>query len=187
VSLLPPVPQKLEGVQPAFNVLFLCTRNSARSIIAEAILSRVGKGRFRAYSAGADPSAAPMPEVLEKLGALGHDVSGLHSKSWDRFTGPDAPLMDFVIALCDTLDSEACPEFGNTPLTAKWGMPDPAKFSGSAVERSTMLNELYASLHRRIMIFINLPFSKLERRALRVRLDEIGQGPVVALMRRQEV
>lgn len=186
VSLLPVPMEKATGVQPAFNVLFLCTRNSARSIMAEAILARAGKSRFRAYSAGSDPADAPMPEVLEKLRAVGHDVSGLHSKSWGRFTGPDAPRMDFVIALCDTLDGQACPEFGDAPLTAKWGMPDPAKFGGSAVERSTMLNELYASLYRRIQIFINLPFSKLERMGLKAQLDEIGEGPVVALMRRRE-
>jgi arsenate reductase len=187
VSLLPPEPEEMAGVAPAFNVLFLCTRNSARSIMAEAILAKSGKGRFRAYSAGSDPSDAPMPEVLEKLRAVGHDVSGLHSKSWERFIGRDAPHMDFVIALCDTLDGQACPDFGDAALTAKWGMPDPAKFAGSPVECSTMLNELYASLYRRVMIFINLPFPKLERMALKARLDEIGEGPIAALMRRREV
>jgi protein-tyrosine-phosphatase/DNA-binding transcriptional ArsR family regulator len=186
VSLLPAPAEKVAGVQPAFNVLFLCTRNSARSIMAGAILARAGKGRFRAYSAGSDPAASPMPEVLEKLRAVGHDIAGLHSKSWERFIGPEAPRMDFVIALCDTLDGQACPEFGDAPLTAKWGMPDPAKFAGSPVECSTMLNELYASLYRRIQIFINLPFPKLERLALKTRLDQIGEGPVVAMMRRQE-
>jgi protein-tyrosine-phosphatase/DNA-binding transcriptional ArsR family regulator len=186
VSLLPPGPEEVIRVAPAFNVLFLCTRNSARSIMAEAILAKSGKGRFRAYSAGSDPADAPMPEVLEKLRAVGHDVGGLHSKSWERFIGPDAPRMDFVIALCDTLDGQACPDFGEAPLTAKWGMPDPAKFAGSPVECSTMLNELYASLYRRITIFINLPFPKLERMALKTRLDEIGEGPIAALIRRQE-
>jgi arsenate reductase len=184
VSLLPPFPEKALGVAPAFNVLFLCTRNSARSIMAEAILEREGKGRFRAYSAGSDPADAPMPEVLEKLRAVGHAVSRLHSKSWEQFVGPDAPQMDFVIALCDTLDDQACPDFGNAPLTAKWSMPDPAKFAGSTVERSTMLNELYAGLYRRITTFINLPFPKLERMALKARLDEIGDGPIGALLRR---
>jgi protein-tyrosine-phosphatase len=181
-----PVPDRADGVQPAFNVLFLCTRNSARSIMAEAILTRYGGGRFRAYSAGSEPSDAPMPEVLESLAMVGHDISGLHSKPWDRFMGPDAPRMDFVIALCDTLDNKACPDFGETALTAKWGMPDPAKFTGSPVERSTMLSELYGSLYRRIMTFINLPFSKLERMALKARLDEIGVGPIAALTRSTE-
>jgi protein-tyrosine-phosphatase/DNA-binding transcriptional ArsR family regulator len=185
MSLMPPEPEKVAGIVPAFNVLFLCTRNSARSIMAEAILNQV-KGRFRAYSAGSRPGDAPMPEVIEKLREVGHDVSRLHSKSWERFLGPDAPRMDFVIALCDTLDGQACPEFGDAPLTAKWGLPDPAKFTGSPVERSTMLNELYASIYRRIQIFINLPFAKLERMALKARLDEIGEGPIAALMRRRE-
>jgi protein-tyrosine-phosphatase/DNA-binding transcriptional ArsR family regulator len=186
VSLLPPTPEKVEGVVPAFNVLFLCTRNSARSIMAEAILTRAGRERFRSYSAGSEPADRPMPEVLEKLRAVGHDISALHSKSWGRFIGPDAPRMDFVIGLCDTLDGQACPDFGEAPLTAKWGIPDPAKFAGSPVECSTMLNELYASLYRRITIFINLPFPKLDRLALKARLDEIGEGPIAALMRRQE-
>lgn len=185
-NLLPPVSETVEGVVPAFNVLFLCTRNSARSIMAEAILERAGKGRFRAYSAGSDPAAAPMPEVLNKLRAVGHNIADLYSKSWERFIGSDAPHMHFVIALCDTLDDRACPEFGDAPLIAKWGMPDPAKFAGSPVECSTMLNELYASLYRRIQVFINLPFAKLERMALKAHLDEIGGGPIVALMRQQE-
>ncbi len=181
--LLPSIPEETTAMTPAFNVLFLCTRNSARSIMAEAILMRVGGGRFRAYSAGSDPAEDPMPEVLAKLRALGHDVSGLHCKSWDVFTGPDAPRMDFVIALCDTLDNQACPDFGDKAVTGAWPMPDPAKFTGNAAERSTMLNELYGSLRRRIEIFVSLPFATLDRMALHARLDEIGEGPVGALAR----
>ncbi len=181
--LLPPLPEETNAMTPAFNVLFLCTRNSARSIMAEAILARVGADRFRAYSAGSDPAAAPMPEVLAKLQALGHDVAGLHSKSWEAFTGADAPRMDFVIALCDTLDDQACPDFGDKAVTGAWPLPDPAKFAGSAAERSILLNELYASLRRRIEIFVSLPFATLDRIALRARLDEIGEGPVGALAR----
>jgi len=182
--LLPDLPEETTIMTPAFNVLFLCTRNSARSIIAEAILTSAGGGRFQAYSAGSDPAAAPMPEVLAKLQALGHDISGLHCKSWDAFTGPDAPRMDFVIALCDTLDNQMCPDFGDKAVTGAWPMPDPAKFTGSPAECSTLLNELYASLRRRIEIFISLPFATLDRMALRARLDEIGEGPVGALVRR---
>jgi protein-tyrosine-phosphatase/DNA-binding transcriptional ArsR family regulator len=186
-GILPPLPEEHDqSVTPAFNVLFLSTRNSARSIMAEAILARYGGGKFRAYSAGSDPSDSPMPGVLKKLEAVGHDISGLHSKSWERFMGPDAPRMDFVIALCDTLDGQACPDFGDTAVTATWGMPDPAKFIGSAVEQSTMLNELYGSLYRRMVAFINLPFAKLERMALKARLDEIGAGPIPALPRATE-
>jgi protein-tyrosine-phosphatase/DNA-binding transcriptional ArsR family regulator len=183
MRLLPSIPEETTTMTPAFNVLFLCTRNSARSIMAEAILSRIGGDRFRAYSAGSEPADEPMPEVLAKLQALGHDVSGLHCKSWDAFTGPDAPRIDFVIALCDTLDNQTCPDFGDKAVTGAWPMPDPAKFTGNAAERSTMLNELYASLRRRIEIFISLPFATLDRMALHARLDEIGEGPVGVLAR----
>ena len=160
---------------PAFNVLFLCTHNSARSIMAEAILERVSKGKFRGYSAGSDPATAPMPEVIEKLKIMGHDVSQLHSKSWNVFMQPDAPRMDFVIALCDTLDGQQCPDFGDRVVTGAWPLPDPAKFSGSPTERATLLNELYGMIRRRLEIFISLPFSKLETMAMEARLDEIGE------------
>jgi protein-tyrosine-phosphatase/DNA-binding transcriptional ArsR family regulator len=164
---------------PSFTVLFLCTRNSARSIMAEAILNRLGQGRFHAFSAGSAPAEAPLPEVMEKLATLGHDTAGLASKSWNLFTGPAAPKVDFVIALCDTLDNQVCPDFGERALTAAWPLPDPAKFTGNAAERQTLLNELYASLRRRIEIFMSLPFETLDRLALKTRLDEIG-GPVRA-------
>ena len=164
---------------PAFNVLFLCTRNSGRSIMAEAILKTLGGDRFNVYSAGSDPAeGGPMQEVLEKLHALGHDVSDLRSKSWNEFTGPRAPHMDFVIALCDTLEGQTCPDFGDKAVTGAWPLPDPAKFTGTGAERSTMLNELYASLHRRLGIFVSLPFASLDRMAARARLDDIGAGPV---------
>jgi protein-tyrosine-phosphatase len=171
---------------PVFNVLFLCTRNSARSIMAEAILNRFAGEKFRAYSAGSHPAEAPMPEVLEKLHSVGHDVAGLHSKSWSLFAGPDAPQLDFVIGLCDTLDQRTCPDFGDKAVTASWSMPDPAKFTGEGAERQAMLNELYAGLYRRIMIFSHLPFARLDRMAVRKRLDEIGAGPVGALMQTAE-
>ncbi len=161
---------------PAFNVLFLCTHNAARSIFAEAILRKVAGSGFNAYSAGSDPAAAPMQEVLEKLKSLGHDVSQLRSKSWHEFTGPNAPRLDFVIALCDMLDGYACPDFGEVAVTGAWPLPDPAKFIGSPVENAIMLNELYASLLRRIEIFTALPFASLDRMAVKVRLDEIGTG-----------
>ena len=159
---------------PAVNVLFLCTANSARSIMAEAILNAIGGGRFHAYSAGSDPAAQPRAEVLAKLAAMGHATQGLHSKSWDVFTGPAAPRMDFVIALCDTLDGQVCPDFGAKAITGAWPLPDPQKFTGSSAERATLMNELYASLHRRLAIFINLPFATLDRMAVHKRLDEIA-------------
>jgi arsenate reductase len=164
------------GMTPAFNVLFLCTHNSARSIMAEAILNAVGDGRFRAYSAGSDPVAVPRQEVIEKLSAVGHDVAGLRSKAWDEFTGPSAPRMDFIIALCDTLIGQSCPDFGHQAITANWPLPDPMKFTGNAAERATLMNELYASLRRRIEIFTSLPFASLDRMAVKARLDEIGFG-----------
>ncbi|GAA3843333.1 metalloregulator ArsR/SmtB family transcription factor [[Pseudomonas] carboxydohydrogena] len=167
-------------VLPSFNVLFLCTHNSARSIMAEALLDRLAGGKFRAYSAGSEPVKSPLPEVIERLKALGHDVSGLRSKSWNEFTGPNAPRMDFIIALCDTPEGQACPDFGDRFVTAAWPLPDPTKFVGSNTERTTLLNELYAMLRRRIEIFINLPFASLDRIALSKRLDEIGDTTRVA-------
>jgi arsenate reductase len=167
-------PLREDIVSPAFNVLFLCTRNSARSIIAETLLTRIGQGRFNAYSAGSEPANEPMPEVIERLQKLGHDVSKLRSKSWDEFTGPAAPRMDFVIALCDSPQGQVCPDLGEKFVTAAWPLPDPADFRGSEVERITLLNELYAMVRRRIEIFTNLPFDKLDRMALKKRLDEIG-------------
>jgi len=173
------VPEEVDDIKdnamsPAFNVLFLCTQNSARSIIAEALLQKIGKGHFNAYSAGSQPAAQPMPEVIARLTALGHDVSQLRSKSWDEFTGPNAPRMDFVIALCDTLDGQVCPDLGVKVITAAWPLPDPAKFTGSATERTTLLNELYAMIRRRLEVFTSLPFSSLDKLAIKARVDEIG-------------
>ena len=185
-ELLPPLVEETATMTPSFNVLFVCTHNSARSIMAEAILAKVGGDRFRAYSAGSEPGAEPMPEVIDKLRALGHDVTNLHCKSWTMFTGPDAPRMNFLITLCDTEKNQNCPDFGDKIVTGAWSLPDPSMFTGSTAERSAMLNELYASLYRRIMIFINLPFEKLERMALKLRLDEIGIGPVGTLARSRE-
>jgi arsenate reductase len=174
--LLPSEPEEIQGMTPAFNVLFLCTHNSARSIMAEAILGSIGGGRFHAYSAGSDPVAAPNPDVIDKLQALGHDTTDLRSKSWHEFTGPSAPRMDFVITLCDAVDGPVCPDFGRVAATAAWPLPDPGKFTGSAVERTAMLNVLYASLRRRLEIFTSLRFASLDRLAIKARLDEIGVG-----------
>jgi protein-tyrosine-phosphatase/DNA-binding transcriptional ArsR family regulator len=179
--LLPALPEKDQGMTPAFNVLFLCTHNSARSIMAEAILQKTGDGRFRAYSAGSDPINEPNPEVMEKLRALGHDTEALRSKSWHEFTGPSAPRMDFVLTLCDTLDGQVCPDFGKLAVTGAWPLPDPVKFTGSAVERASMLNMLYASLRRRIEIFISLPFATLDRIAMKARLDQLADGGIPAM------
>jgi protein-tyrosine-phosphatase/DNA-binding transcriptional ArsR family regulator len=168
------LPEKDQGMTPAFNVLFLCTHNAARSIMAEAILRQIGGAWFQAYSAGSDPNVEPNPEVIARLHAFGHDTTALRSKSWHEFTGPNAPRIDFVIALCDTLDGQSCPDFGELALTAAWPLPDPARFTGNVTERATMLNELYASLRRRLEIFTALPFASLDRMAMKSRLDEIA-------------
>ncbi len=165
-----------------FNVLFLCTRNSARSIMAEAILNKLAPGKFTAFSAGSEPAPeGPLPEVLTQLKALGHDTSSLRSKGWEEFARPDSPKMDFVITLCDMLAGQVCPDFGDTTTTAAWPMPDPAKFTGSAIERATMLNELYAGLQRRLDVFSNLPVVSLDRMALKARVDELANPHAHAL------
>ena len=172
-------PEDVEGVRvmaPAFNVLFLCTHNSARSIMAEAILEKVGKGKFHAYSAGSEPSRKPVGDVVERLEVFGHDVSKLRCKSWNEFTGPEAPRMDFVITLCDTIQGQVCPDFGDTIVTAAWPFPDPAKFRGSDAERATFINALYGMIRRRLEIFVNLPYASLDKMALKARLDELGDA-----------
>jgi ArsR family transcriptional regulator, arsenate/arsenite/antimonite-responsive transcriptional repressor / arsenate reductase (thioredoxin) len=179
--LLPSWPDDDQGMTPSFNVLFLCTHNSARSIMAEAILEKHGGERFRAYSAGSKPIARPSAAVMEKLRALGHNTAELRSKSWHEFTGPNAPRMDFVITLCDTPRGQECPDFGAVAVTAAWPLPDPGKFTGSPVERAALLNELYASLRRRIELFAALPFASLDRMALKARLDELATGGIVPL------
>jgi len=167
--------EKINMAQPAFNVLFLCTHNSARSIIAEAILDKIGRPRFEGWSAGSAPRPeGPLPEVLTLLKTLGHDVSDLRSKSWNELSGPEAPRMDFVITLCDTLQGQTCPDFGTTTVTGAWPLPDPSKFSGSVAERATLLNEVYAGLRRRLEAFIALPIASLDRLALKARVDELA-------------
>jgi protein-tyrosine-phosphatase/DNA-binding transcriptional ArsR family regulator len=174
--LLPEETEETEetAMTAAFNVLFLCTHNSARSIMAEALLDKIGKNRFRAYSAGSEPAREPLPEVIARLKVLGHDVTRLRCKSWNEFTGLDAPRMDFVIALCDTVHGQFCPELGEKFITAAWPLPDPAKFTGSSSERTALLNELYGMIRRRIEIFTSLPFASLDKMAVKARLDEIG-------------
>lgn len=182
LARLLPVPIEEETtMEPAFNVLFICTRNSARSIMAEAVLQKIGRGKFNAYSAGSEPASAPMPEVLDRLQAMGHDISRLSSKSWREFMRPEAPRMDFVLTLCDPADGEACPDLGDKPLTATWPFPDPAKFSGTGVERTALLNQLYGMIRRRLEAFTSLPFGTLERIALKARLDELGDSSKMAV------
>jgi protein-tyrosine-phosphatase/DNA-binding transcriptional ArsR family regulator len=174
----PASPLENGPMTPAFNVLFLCTRNSARSLMAEAILNKLGSERFRAYSAGSDPALQPMPEVVEKLKSLGHDVSSVRSKSYQEFQKPDAPRMDFVITLCDELQGQHCPDFGGHAITASWPLPGPGQFAAGSLERTLMLNELYASLFRRLGIFTSLKMEALDRMSLRHRLDDLSEAPL---------
>ena len=157
-----------------YNVLFLCTGNSARSILAEAILNRHGAGRFVAYSAGSFPKGTVHPYTLELLRNLGYEITGLRSKSWDEFAAPGAPELDFVFTVCDDAAGEACPVWPGHPMTAHWGVADPAAVVGSESEKRAAFTEAHRLLTNRIAIFTNLPFSKLDRISLTSRLRQIG-------------
>ena len=158
------------------NVLFLCTANSARSLMAEAILTREGMGKFRAFSAGSAPADAAHPYTLELLANLNHPVDALASKSWDQFGLADAPQMDFVFTVCDKAAAEACPVWPGQPMTAHWGLPDPVQVEGGEAERRVAFSETYRMLLRRISIFVNLPMESLDKLSLQRHLDEIGQS-----------
>ncbi len=159
-----------------YNVLFLCTGNSARSIIAEAILNKVGAGKFRAYSAGSHPKAHVHPETIRLLQGLGYDTAGLRAKSWDEFTGPGAPEFDFVFTVCDNAAAETCPLWPGHPMTAHWGVPDPAAATGEAAELALAFKDAYRMLHRRIGIFAALPLRSLGQMTLQNKLKEIGRA-----------
>ena len=156
------------------NVLFLCTGNSARSIIAEAILNREGMGRFKAYSAGSQPTGTPNPFAIELLKQMNHNTDFARSKSWDEFAADDAPKMDFVFTVCDSAAAESCPVWPGQPMTAHWGVPDPAAAEGSDAEKHFAFAETYRMLSNRISIFVNLPMTSIDRLALQKRLSEIG-------------
>ena len=159
-----------------YNVLFLCTGNSARSILAEAILNRDGKGRFRAFSAGSQPKGEPNPHALTLLRTAGYDVSALRSKSWNEFAQPGAPQLDFVFTVCDNAAGEACPFWPGQPMTAHWGIPDPAAATGTEAEIGAAFNDAYRMLKRRIELFLALPIDKLDRMVLGARLKDIGRS-----------
>lgn len=159
-----------------FNVLFLCTGNSARSILAEAILNRVGQGRFNAFSAGSQPKGEVHPYALQLLKSLNHDVSFARSKSWEEFAAPGAPEMNFVFTVCDNAANEACPVWPGQPMTAHWGVPDPAAADGTEAEKHLAFAEAYRMLNSRISIFTSLPMASIDKLALQKRLDEIGQN-----------
>ncbi|MDX2309290.1 MAG: arsenate reductase ArsC [Hyphomicrobium sp.] len=165
-----------------YNVLFLCTHNSARSVIAECILNSlgttIGKGRFRGLSAGSHPRGAVNPYALDLLNALNYDTSQLRSKSWDEFAAPGAPPLDFVFTVCDDAAGEVCPYWPGQPMTAHWGLPDPSVAQGSEAEKRAAFAETHRMLYQRIGIFLSLPFDALDRLTLQKRLDDIGRTRV---------
>ena len=158
-----------------FNVLFLCTGNSARSVMAEAILNKLGAGKFRAFSAGSQPKGRVHPEAIRLLQSLGHDVAGFRSKSWGEFADPGAPVVDFVFTVCDHAASEACPVWPGQPMTAHWGVPDPAAAEGSPAEVALAFKDAYRMLHQRIGVFAALPIRALGQLGLQSKLKEIGR------------
>jgi arsenate reductase (thioredoxin) len=159
----------------ACNVLFLCTGNSARSIMAEAILNRRGQGRITAYSAGSHPTGKPRAEALREIEAAGIATAGLRSKSWDEFAAPGAPKLDFVFTVCDNAANEVCPIWPGQPVTAHWGIPDPAAARGTPEEIARAFHDAFVVLDRRIGLFVSLPLETLEPFALKREIEEIGR------------
>ena len=160
--------------EPTFNVLFLCTGNSARSVLAEGILRKDGAGRFKAFSAGSHPKPKVNPFALKVLEAYGYPSDGLRSKSWDEFAATGAPVMDFVFTVCDNAAGEACPLWPGQPMTAHWGIEDPAAVEGSDIERERAFVTAFKYLKNRISIFASLPIRSLDKMALGAKLREIG-------------
>ena len=163
-----------------FNVLFLCTGNSARSIMAEAILNKLGAGKFLAYSAGSQPKGQPHPEAIRLLQSLEYDTSGFRSKSWNEFARPGAPALNFVFTVCDNAAGEACPFWPGQPMTAHWGIPDPAEATGTPAEIAFAFKDAYRMLRQRIGIFVALPIRSLDQLTLQRRLQEIGRTDALA-------
>jgi arsenate reductase len=158
-----------------YNVLFLCTGNSARSILAEAILNRLGQGRFKAYSAGSQPKGEVHPFALQLLEGLKFDTAFARSKNWDEFAVPGAPVMDFVFTVCDNAAAESCPVWPGQPMSAHWGIPDPAAAEGTDAERHLAFDDAYRMLSNRIGVFASLPVESIDRLSLQHKLDDIGR------------
>jgi arsenate reductase len=159
----------------SYNVLFLCAGNSARSIMAEAILNRKGRPNFTAYSAGSHPSGHVRPEALKQIEVSRMSTHGLRSKSWDEFAKPDAPRMDFVFTVCDNAAKEICPVWPGQPMTAHWGVPDPAALNGSPEQIELAFRDAFMILERRISLFLSLPLSTLGQLAIKKEIDRIGR------------
>ena len=162
-------------MEKKYNVLFLCTGNSARSIMAEAILNRKGPPNFKAYSAGSHPSGLVRPDALKQIELSRASTNGLRSKSWDEFAKPDAPRMDFVFTVCDNAASEVCPVWPGQPMTAHWGVPDPAAVMGSPEQIERAFRDAFMILERRITLFLSLPLSTLGQLAIQREIDRVGQ------------
>jgi arsenate reductase len=158
-----------------YNVLFLCTGNTARSVLAEGILRKDGAGKFRSFSAGSQPKGVVNPFALETLEAFKYPTDGFRSKSWEEFAAPDAPVMDFVFTVCDSAAGEACPFWPGQPMTAHWGIPDPAAVEGTDLEKRAAFNEAFRFLRNRIGAFVNLPIKSVDKLSLGAKLREIGR------------
>ena len=182
LGVLEPIPNaqpNLKGrskLASHYNVLFLCTGNSARSIMAEAILNHKGRGVFTAYSAGSHPSGIPRPEALEQIESAGMSTQGLRSKSWDEFAAPGAPHLDFVFTVCDNAAKEVCPYWPGQPMTAHWGIPDPAAVKGTHDEIGRAFRDAFTVLDRRIGLFLSLPLATLQQLAIQREIEKIGRS-----------
>jgi arsenate reductase len=163
-------------VSKHYNVLFLCTGNSARSIMAEALLNHKSTGNFNAFSAGSHPSGAPRPEALALLQSTGISTAGLRSKSWNEFAAPGAPHLDFVFTVCDNAANEQCPYWPGQPMTAHWGIPDPAAMKGSPEEIARAFRDAFVTLDRRIGLFLSLPLAMLQQLAIQEEINKIGKA-----------
>jgi arsenate reductase len=161
-----------------YNVLFLCTGNSARSIFGECLINRLGRGKFRGYSAGSQPRGEVHPLALHELEQNGYPTEGLRSKDWNEFAAPDAPHMDFVFTVCDKAAAETCPVWPGQPMTAHWGVEDPVAMEGSELARKTAFAKAFRELQNRVSLFVSLPFHSLDKLRLQEKLDEIGQTQV---------
>ena len=161
---------------PHYNALFLCTGNSARSIMAEAIMNRKGRGNFTAYSAGSHPTGAVRPEAIRQIEKAGLSAANARSKSWDEFSKPESPHLSFVFTVCDNAANEVCPFWPGQPMTAHWGIPDPAAVTGTQEEIDCAFSQAFQALDRRISLFLCLPFATIDTFALQERLNEIGNS-----------
>jgi len=169
------VPHRIAMIDRPFNVLILCTGNSARSILGEALINHWGRGRFRAFSAGSHPKGSVHPMALRLLESLNMPTQGLRSKSWDEFATPAAPRLDFVFTVCDNAAGETCPYWPGQPMTAHWGLPDPAAVEGTELDQLNAFRSAFRTLENRIKVFTSLPIATIERIKLKEKLDEIGR------------